>query len=146
MRRCSTARDFAGARDRFATAVTDFDDRERTRSWAAHTGHNAGITHRSNLAVSLWHLGYPDQALEANREMLELAREIGHPFSLAYALHHTAWLYQCCRLGPEVQAAAHEAIAVATEQGFALWRATGTFFRGAGLLLRDSARMHCRYY
>ncbi len=128
--------DFAGARDRFAIAVARFDDRERTRSWAVHTGHNAGITHRSNLAVSLWHLGYPDQALETNREMRQLAREIGHPFSLAYALHHTAWLNLCCRRGPEVQAAAEEAIAVATEQGFALWRATGTFFRGAGMLLQ----------
>jgi hypothetical protein len=91
--------DFAGARDRFATAVAEYDDRERTKSWAAHTGHDAGVTCRSNLAVSLWHLGYPDQALKVNREMLQLARAIGHPFSLAYALHHTGWLYQYCRLG-----------------------------------------------
>ena len=109
--------DFAGARNDFAKAVAEYDDRERTKYWAAHTGHDAGVTHRSNLAVSLWHLGYPDQALAANREMQELSRQIGHPFSLAYAMHHTAWLCQCCRLGPEVQAAAEEAIAVATEQG-----------------------------
>jgi serine/threonine protein kinase/tetratricopeptide (TPR) repeat protein len=128
--------DFAGARDRFATAVAEFDDRERTKLWAAHTGHDAGVTHRSNLAVCLWHLGYPDQAMEANREMCQLAREIGHPFSVAYALHHTAWLNCCCRLGREAQAAAEELIALATEQGFALWRATGTYFRGAGVLLQ----------
>ena len=82
--------DFAGARDRLATAVAEYDDRERTKFWAVHTSHDAGVTCRSNLAVSLWHLGYPDQALKVNREMLQLAREIGHPFSLAYALHHTA--------------------------------------------------------
>ncbi len=81
--------DFAGARDSFATAVAEYDDRERTKFWAAHTSHNAGVTNRCNLAVSLWHLGYPDQALKVNREMRQLAREIGHPFSLAYALHHT---------------------------------------------------------
>jgi predicted ATPase len=68
-----------------------------------------------------------------------LAREIGHPFSLAYALHHTAWLCQYCLLGPEVQAAADEEIAIATEQGFSLWHATGTFFKGAGLLLKNAA-------
>ncbi len=128
--------DFAGARDRFATAVAEFDDRERTKFWAAQTGHNAGVNIRCNLAVSLWHLGYPDQALEANREVCQLAREIGHPFSLAYCLHHTGWLYQYCRLGAEVQAAAEEEIAIATEQGFALWHATGTFFKGAGMLLQ----------
>jgi predicted ATPase len=65
-----------------------------------------------------------------------LARAIDHPFSLAYALHHTGWLYQYCRLGAEVQAAAEEEITIATEQGFALWHATGTFFRGAGMLLQ----------
>jgi len=128
--------DFSGARDRFAAAVAEYDDRERTQFWAAFTGHNAGVTHRSNLAVCLWHLGYPDQAVKVNCEMRELAREIGHPFSVAYALHHTAWLYQYCRLGSETQAAAEAEIAIATEQGFALWYATGTFFSGAGLLLQ----------
>ncbi|OAI49152.1 hypothetical protein AYO44_18580 [Planctomycetaceae bacterium SCGC AG-212-F19] len=128
--------DFAGARDRFATAVAQYDDRDRTKFWAGHTSHNAGVTCRSNLAVCLWHLGYPDQALKANREMRQLARAVDHPFSLAYALHHTGWLCQYCRLGAEVRAAAEEEIAIATEQGFALWHATGTFFTGAGMLLQ----------
>jgi predicted ATPase len=131
--------DFAGARDQLASAVAEYDDRERTRFWAVHTGHDAGITCRSNLAVALWHLGYPDQALKVNQEMVRLAREIGHPFSLAYALHHTGWLCQYCLFGPEVQAAADEEIAIATEQGFSLWYATGTFFKGAGMLLENAA-------
>ncbi|HTU19450.1 MAG TPA: protein kinase [Gemmataceae bacterium] len=126
--------DFSAARDRFATAVAEYDDRARTKFWADHTSHNAGVTCRSGLAVSLWHLGYPDQALKINREMCQLAREIGHPFSVAYALHHSAWLCQQCRLGAEVRTAAEEEIAIATEQGFALWSATGTFFKGAGML------------
>ena len=128
--------EFAAARDWFAGAVADYDDRERTKLWSNYTGHNAGVTHRSNLAVTLWHLGYPDQALKVNQEMRDLAREIGHPFSLAYALHHTAWLYQLCRHGTEVQAAAEEQIAIATAQGFVLWQATGMVFRGAGMLLQ----------
>jgi predicted ATPase len=130
--------DFAGARDSLSTAVAEYDDRERTRFWSVHTSHDAGVTCRSNLAISLWHLGYPEQALKVNQEMLQLAREIGQPFSLAYALHHTSWLHQFCLLGAEVDAAAQEEIAIATKQGFALWHATGTFFRGAGLLLRGA--------
>jgi predicted ATPase len=128
--------DFADAYDCMESAVANYDDRERTRQWSVHTGHDAGITHRSNLAVTLWHLGYPDQALKLNREMLQLAREIGHPFSLAYALHHTAWLHHYCRSGSEVLLAAGEEIEIAAAQGFALWHATGTFFKGAGLLLQ----------
>ena len=67
--------------------------------------------------------------------MRQLAREIGHPYSLAYALHHTCWLYQHLGFGSEVRAAAEEEIDIANEQGFALWQATGTFFKGAGMLL-----------
>ena len=126
---------FEDARERFATAVAVYDDRERTKFWAARTGHNAGVTCRSNLAVALWHLGFPDQAQEVNREMRQLAREIGHPFSLAYALHHTAWLYAFCGSASEVRAAAEEEIAIAADQGFALWHATGTFFKGVGMQL-----------
>ncbi|HEY7426500.1 MAG TPA: protein kinase [Gemmataceae bacterium] len=128
--------DFSAARDRFAKAIAEYDDRERTKFWADHTSHNAGVTCRSNLAVALWHLGYPDQALKLNRETCQLAYEIGHPFSVAYSLHHTAWLCQQCRLGAEVKAAAEEEIRIAMEQGFALWSATGTSFKGAGMLLQ----------
>ena len=129
--------DFGGARDRFATGVAEFDDPGRTNFWAEQTGHYARVNIPCNLAVSLWHLGYPDQALRVNQEVCLVAREIGHPFSLAYALHHTAWLFTYCRLGAEVRAAAEEEIAIAAEQGFALWHATGTFFSGAAMLLDD---------
>jgi predicted ATPase len=128
--------DFAGARHHFETALAGVDDQACSNFWVAQTGHHAGVNIRCNLAVSLWHLGFPDQALLVNQEVCRLAREMRHPFSLAYCLHHTAWLYQFCRLGVEVQAVAEEQIAIATDQGFALWQATGTFFRGAGMLLQ----------
>jgi DNA-binding SARP family transcriptional activator len=40
----------------------------------------------SRLAFSLWVLGYPAQAIHTGRLALQFAREIAHPFSLAYAL------------------------------------------------------------
>jgi predicted ATPase len=86
--------------------------------------------------MSLWHLGFPDQALRINREMRELARAVGHPFTLGYALHHTGLLHQCCRLGTEVQTAGEESLAISTELGFAWWIASGTFYKGAGILLQ----------
>jgi class 3 adenylate cyclase/predicted ATPase len=128
--------EFAGARDTFTRALTEFDDRERIGAWTAMTGHDAGLASRCNLAVSLWHLGFPEQALTVNQDARRIARELGHPFSVAYALHHTAWLYQYCRLGAELQTAAEEQMAISAEQGFALWHATGTFLRGAGMLLQ----------
>ncbi len=128
--------DFIGARTHFEKALADFDDQARSKFWIAQTGHDAAVNIRCNLAVALWHLGYPDQALSLNNAVCRLAREMGHPFSLAYCLHHTAWLFQFCRLGVEVRTVAEEQIALSTDQGFALWQATGMFFKGAGMLLQ----------
>jgi serine/threonine protein kinase/predicted ATPase len=126
---------FAEARARYQAALSAYDDRERTRFWTTYTGHNASVTHRCYLALVLWHLGYPDQARKVDREMRELARSIGHPFSLGHAVDFTAFLYHYCRLGAEVRAAAEEELAIATEQGFQLWQALGTLHKGAGILL-----------
>jgi predicted ATPase len=128
--------DFAGARDCCARAITDFDNRERTAFWATLVGEDAGVTTRCYLALALWYLGFPDQALQLSDEMLDLARAINQPFTIEYALHHTGWLYQHCRLGTRAQAAAEEQIRIATEQGFLFWHASGTLYAAASSLLQ----------
>lgn len=128
--------DFAGTRDHCQEALAAYDDRARTAFWAGITGEDSGVAHRCYLSLALWHLGYPEQALAASQEARALARSLGHLYSLEYALHHSGWLFQHCRLGTEAQVAGEEAIAIATEQGFSFWRATGTLYRGAGLVLQ----------
>ncbi|HEV3303666.1 MAG TPA: protein kinase [Planctomycetaceae bacterium] len=127
---------FAGARACCEKALAAYDDRERTKFWTAYTGHNAGVTHRNYLSLALWHLGYPDQALKIDREARELARTIGHAYSLGHAVDFTAYLSLYCRLGTEVQTAADEEMTLGAEQGFQLWHALGTLHKGAGRLLQ----------
>ncbi len=127
---------FADARASCEKAVTDYDDRQRTKFWTAYTGHNAGITQRCYLALALWHLGYPDQALELDRQTRELARSIGHAFSLGHAVDFAACLAHYCRFAPQLEAAADEEIAIGKEQGFQIWHALGTIHKGAGMLLQ----------
>ena len=127
---------FADARACYENALGAYDDRERTKFWTAYSGHDAGVTHRCYLALALWHLGYPDQALKLAGEMCELARTIGHAFSLDHAVDFAAFLYHYCRLGTEVKAMAEEEMTIATEQGFPFWHALGTLHKGAGLLLQ----------
>ena len=132
--------DFAGARQQYETALARYDDdRERTRMWAVRVGEHAGVTHRCYLALALWHLGYAEEALKVNREMLELARSIDHPFSLAYALHHTSWLYQYLRQPKEALAICREQISFAADQGFPLFHATGIVYEAGGSLLQGQA-------
>jgi class 3 adenylate cyclase/tetratricopeptide (TPR) repeat protein len=128
--------DFVGARACHARALAEYDDRERTKFWAGHTGQDAGVAHRCFLALALSHLGYPDQALQVDRQALDLARALGHPFSLAIAHSESGWLYQDCRLGAEAEAAGDEAIRISAEQGFPFWAASGTLFKAGGLLLQ----------
>ena len=79
--------DFAGAFDHFSRAIDGYDDRQRTQFWAAHTGQDAGVTHRCYLALALWHRGYPDQALRCSEENLEILRsQVEHPYSVAFGL------------------------------------------------------------
>ena len=130
---------FAESRACHEKAVSALDDRERTKFWTAYTGHNAGVTHRCYLALVLWHLGFPDQALQVDREMRDLARTIGHPFSLGHAVDFTAFLHLYCRLGDPLQSAALEETALGREQGFPLWHALGTIHHGAALLAKGHA-------
>jgi predicted ATPase/class 3 adenylate cyclase len=127
---------FESARACYENALGAHDDRERTKFWTAYSGHDAGVTHRCYLALALWHLGYPDRALRLAGEMCELARTIGHAFSLGHAVDFAAFLYHYCRLGTEVAAMAEEEMTIATEQGFPFWHALGTLHKGAGLLLQ----------
>jgi tetratricopeptide (TPR) repeat protein len=128
--------DFGGARACFARAVADYDDRARTQFWAEMTGQNAGVTQRCLLAVALWHSGYPDQALEVNREMHELARALGHPMGLTYARALSGWLHQYCRRGTEAEADGDEVLRIAAEQGFPFWEGYGMLNRAGGLFLQ----------
>jgi predicted ATPase len=127
---------FAGARANFDKALAGFEDLEQTKFWTAYTGHNASVTHRCYLALTLWHLGYPEQAFKVDREMRELARSLGHPFSLAHAIDFGAFLHQYCRLGEGLMEAAEEELAIGAEQGFPLWHALGTLHIGGAMLLQ----------
>ncbi len=67
--------------------------------------------------------------------MCELARTIGHAFSLCHAVDFAAFLYYYCRLGTEVEALAEEEMTIATEQSFPFWHAAGHTSQGGGVAL-----------
>jgi TOMM system kinase/cyclase fusion protein len=84
-------------------------------------------------AWTLWHLGYPAQALQRIQEALSLAQELSHPYSLAFALALGSRLYQLRREGPAAQAQAEASIRLCAEQGFAQFLSQGTILRGWAL-------------
>jgi predicted ATPase len=100
------------------------------RVFASLYGQDQGVICRSWAALTLWSLGYPEQALRRSREALTLAQELVHPFSLAYAMCFAGMLCQLCRDVQAVQERATAAMALCTEQGFALYLARGTILQG----------------
>jgi class 3 adenylate cyclase/predicted ATPase len=86
-----------------------------------------------HLALTLWHLGYPDQALKKSQKALALATELFHPYTLALTLGFTGLFHLLRREWQDVRERAEAAIALSTEQGFPYWLASGMLRRGAAL-------------
>jgi class 3 adenylate cyclase/tetratricopeptide (TPR) repeat protein len=130
--------DFETSRKCCEQGFERYDD-ATAKMYAKHTGQNVGVTMQCYWALSLWHLGYPDQAMQKIQQALDLARAVRHPFSIAYALCHSSWLYHNLRLSAEVRRGADEGIALAKEQGFPFWLAEGMLHQGFSRLLDDQA-------
>src|SRR5262249_9669810 len=109
---------------------------EQRRTPAFRMAHDPGVAGRTYTAMTLWLRGYPAQALGRLHEALTLAHELAHPYSLAFARFWAAWVSQVRRDVPAVYEHAEAAVALATEQGFPLWRATGTGLRGWALAMQ----------
>jgi predicted ATPase len=124
--------EFAAAQAHLAQGIALYDPQQH-RSHAVRYGQDPGMFCRAYAALTLWCLGYPDQALQRSHEAVTLARELAHPFSLGIALCFAAILHQFRREGQLAQEWAEAGLALATEQGFAVLRANGTIFRGWAL-------------
>jgi predicted ATPase len=96
-------------------------------------GQDPGTSCLAYAALALWYLGHPEQALQRCHEMLTLAHELSHPFSLAHALYFGSLLHQHRREVLEARECAEAAITLATEHGFALYVVRGRLQRSWAL-------------
>jgi predicted ATPase len=108
-------------------------DPEQHRTHAVHYGADSGVFCSVLRALTLWMLGYPDQALQGMEETLTLAQRLAHPFTLAQTLAFSALLHQLRREPQVALAHAETQKALCTEQGFATYLAWGMMPRGWAL-------------
>ena len=99
-------------------------------------GQDPGVACRIYAALTLWLLGYPDQALARLHDALALAHALSYPYSLAFARCWAAFVSQFRRDVPAVHEQAEAAVTLSTEQGFPFWAAAGTIFRGWALAMQ----------
>jgi predicted ATPase len=119
--------DFAAAR-RHQERAFGLYDKDLHRDLTAVYGEDPGVGCLVYGAATLWHLGYPDQAVRLVEASRELAEQLGNPFNVARALYLGTFTHLCRRDAGRVQELAAALLELCCEQGFAMLVA------GAGIL------------
>jgi predicted ATPase len=130
--------DFAGARLHQQQCLALYDP-QRHRTLTAVYGEDPGVGCLTYGAVTLWCLGYPDQALQAAQAACRLAEELSHPFNVARALYFGAFTHLCCRETKRAQELARALMDLSAEQGFALLVQGSTIVYGWSLAAEGRA-------
>jgi predicted ATPase len=126
--------EFAAAREHAEQGIALYDPQQHRSLALLYGGYDPVVGCLCKAALNLWHLGYPDQALQRSHEALTLAQELAHPHSLAIALHWAMWVHQFRGEGQTTQERAEAVMALSAEQGFTLRLAGGMIGRGWALV------------
>lgn len=98
-------------------------------------GTDLSVFSTSYLINALYFLGFPDQAQLICGRMLEQARELEHPHTLAQALSFAAVLHRWLNMPAEALSLSAEAIAISRQHNFFLWLACGEMTHGWALVM-----------
>src|SRR5262249_30089881 len=120
----------------FTRAIAAYD-RQQHHHLAHIYGIDIGVMAQGHRACALWLLGYPHRALAQSQEVLTLAQEVAHPFSLAGAQLLLAWLHQFRQEAQSTHDRAANGTTLATQQGFALYVAWCTTMQGWALTRQE---------
>ena len=119
----------AAARDYLEPAIASFDaDLERltARRWAS----DPKVVALAWLAPTLWTLGFHEAAVRVSDQAIRRARELSHPFTMAFALYFAALLHEFRGDYATCSAHADALVAVAREYTYPFILAAGSIWRG----------------
>jgi predicted ATPase len=129
--------DFTAARASLEQGIAYYQGPQSHRAQTLRMGVDTGVTCRAWASVTLWALGYPDQALQRSREALTLAQALSHPYSMMFALHFAALLHYCCREATATQERADALLALLSELETQYYKPLGMSLRGWALAMQD---------
>jgi predicted ATPase/class 3 adenylate cyclase len=93
-------------------------------------GPNTGVVARTASGILLWQCGKLEQAITRVEAALEVARQIGHPYSIAYGLHHNGLLALYRKRYEDARHWAGELAEVSEENDYPVWLTLATVFDG----------------
>jgi predicted ATPase len=119
--------------------VIGFYDPHQHASLVVTLAQDLGVSVLKWASWTLWLLGHPDQALERSREALALARRLGHPYTLGFALFVAASFHQLRREDEAARERNEEVLQLSTEKGFPLFAVGGDILKGWMLAIAGQA-------
>ena len=112
--------DFAGARENFEQVLALYQPRQHTLAF--HYGQDPKAAGASMLAWNLWHLGYPDRAVQVCDEAVAYARDLNHTNTRGYVETFGAVRIQLFRRDREgVERYVNSVMALCEEQKLPFW-------------------------
>lgn len=121
--------DIKGAQKNLKAALQIYDPKiHSNHAFRSGIGADTKVTGLTVLAWIKGITGYPEQALKQNQEVLDYAKELGHPFSLCYAYGFTTSLYQNMRDYQNLEKYARLTYDTAKDRGFGYWQSWGKIF------------------
>ncbi|MBD3412800.1 MAG: protein kinase, partial [Candidatus Aminicenantes bacterium] len=115
---------------RYAKLMRDLYDPQKHSHLAYVFGYDMGVLNRAFGSWALWLLGYPDQALDEYKIALNHARELGHPYTLAFALVGGCGLHWFLKNRPQIDEYTDELDQLSDEKGFIYWKGHSIFYYG----------------
>ena len=126
--------DFVAAYEHQEHGMALYDASQHHTHTVRYGGHDPGACAQQQASMTLWMLGYPDQALVKNREALALSQQLGHPFSRAVAHHFAAYVHILRREMELVRTHTDALIRLCEQHGVQLWLAWGLLQHGKALI------------
>ena len=118
--------------------VLELDTGYRDRSFTFKSGQDASVCNLAFAALTSWILGNEKQAVAYSKQSIQLARELDHPFSLAYALNFASWLSYMQGNAEKTKLYASEEIEISTEHEF-FWLHKGKLLLGWAIAQSDNS-------
>ena len=99
----------------------------------SYGGHDTAVCGKAIGGMSLWALGYPDQAIRSTDAAIALAESMGHAPSLAHALLFASQCHKYCRDASTVISMTNRLITLARDHRLMLYHAIGGVIQGWAL-------------
>jgi predicted ATPase len=120
---------FASSRSHLEAVLALYDPNFH-QSLVRQTGIHPQLAAQAALGIVLFCLGFPDQALAQSNKAIAEARKLPHPPTLAMSMGMDALLLSIIGDDVGLEQRVDGLVAIATDQGFPLYRATGAIYRG----------------